>query len=311
MAGPEMMIQLRDDAVPYYVNGARPIPFSERAEVKSTLDRLVSKKVIVPVTDASEWAAPLVVIGSAKYGKIRLCVDHTRLNKFILWPTHPTRTPRDAVAEIDSECRFYTSFDAANGYYQIPLHPSCQHLTTFMTPWGRYKFLRASMGLSCSGDEYNRRADVAFAGVSNTVRVVDDLLRFDRTFSAHVAGVCAVLQAARVAGITFSREKFRFARDRISWVGYEIRHGGVTIEEAKLKALSQFPRPTNISELRSFMGLVEQLAGFSSEVAAAKGPLRPLLSTRNPYVWTTDHEQAFDAVKLALISPPVVVQFDQ
>jgi hypothetical protein len=59
------------------------------------------------------------------------------------------------------------------------------------------------------------------------------------------------------------------------------------------------------------MGLVEQLAGFSSEVAAAKGPLRPLLSTRNPYVWTTDHEQAFDAVKLALISPPVVVQFDQ
>jgi hypothetical protein len=58
MAGPEMMIQLRDDAVPYYVNGARPIPFSERAEVKSTLDRLVSKKVIVPVTDASEWAAP-------------------------------------------------------------------------------------------------------------------------------------------------------------------------------------------------------------------------------------------------------------
>jgi hypothetical protein len=63
--------------------------------------------------------------------KIRLCVDHTRLNKFILRPTHPTRTPRDAVAEIDSECRFYTIFDAANGYYQIPLHPSCQHLTTF------------------------------------------------------------------------------------------------------------------------------------------------------------------------------------
>jgi hypothetical protein len=136
---------------------------------------------------------------------------HTRLNKFVLRPTHPTRTPRDVVAEIDSECRFYTSFDAANGYYQIPLHPSSQHLTTFMTPWGRYKFLRAYMGLSCSGDKYNRRADVAFAAVSNTVRVVDDLLRFDRTFPEHVRGVCEVLQAARDAGITFSKEKFRFA----------------------------------------------------------------------------------------------------
>ena len=148
MVGPDMIIQLRDDAVPYYVNGARPIPFSDRPAVKSKLDNLVSQGVIVPVTEASEWAAPLVVIRNAKTGKIRICVDHTRLNKFVLRPTHPTRTPRDAVAEIDSECRFYTSFDAANGYYQIPLHPSCQHLTTFMTPWGRYKFLRASMGLS-------------------------------------------------------------------------------------------------------------------------------------------------------------------
>jgi hypothetical protein len=58
------------------------------------------------------------------------------------------------------------------------------------------------------------------------------------------------------------------------------------------------------------MGLVEQLAGFSTEVAAAKAPLRPLLSTRNPYLWTADHDQAFEAVKLALVSPPVLVHFD-
>ncbi len=142
------------------------------------------------------------------------------------------------------------------------------------------------------------------------MRVVDDLLRFDRTFPAHVAGVCAVLQAARTAGITFSKEKFRFAQPRISWVGYDIRHGGITIEEEKLKALSHFPKPTNVSDLRSFMGLVEQLAGFSTEVAAAKSPLRPLLSTRNPFVWTEDHDRSFEAVKLALVSPPVLVHFD-
>lgn len=179
-----------------------------------------------------------------------------------------------------------------------------------MTPWGRYKFLRAPMGLCSSGDEYNRRADMAFAAIPNTVRVVDDLLRFDRTFPAHVAGVCAILLAARKAGITFSKEKFKFARSHLSWVGYDIQHGGISIEKEKLNALSQFPRPTNISELRSFMGLVEQLAGFSTEVAAAKGPLRPLLSTRNPFIWTPDHEQAFENVKLALVSPPVLVHFE-
>jgi hypothetical protein len=310
MAGPDMVIQLRDDAVPYYVNGARPIKFGDRPEVKGLLDALVAKKVIEPVSDASEWAAPLVVIRNAKTGKLRLCVDQTRLNKFVMRQIHPTRTPRDAVAEVDSECRFFTSLDAANGYFQIPLHPSIQHLTVFMTPWGRYKFLRAPMGLCSSGDEYNRRADMAFAALPNTVRVVDDLLRFDRTFPAHVAGVCAILMAARKAGITSSKEKFKFSRSRLSWVGYDIQHGGISIEKEKLNALSQFPRPTNISELRSFMGLVEQLAGFSTEVAAAKGPLRPLLSTRNPFIWTPDHEKAFDNVKLALVSPPVLVHFE-
>lgn len=217
MVGPDMVIQLRDDAVPYYVNGARPIAFGDRAEGKNLLDDLVAKNVIVPVSEASEWAAPLVVVRNANSGQLRICVDHTLLNKFVLQPMHLTRTPRDAVAKIDSECRYLTSCDAVNRYYQIPLHPYSQHLTTFMTPWGRYKFLRASMVLCFSGDEYNRQTYMAFGSLSNTVEVVDDLLRFDRTFPAHVAGVCAIHQVARAAGITFSRGNFCFARSRLSW----------------------------------------------------------------------------------------------
>ena len=144
------------------------------------------------------------------------CVDLTKLNHHVQRPTHPTRTPRD-VAEIDGQARFFSTFDATNGYFQIPLHPDSQHLTTFMTPWGRYKFLRAPMGLCSSGDEYNRRADMAFAQVTNTVRVVDDILRFDSNFVDHVKGVRAVLTAARNAGITLSPKKFKFAQQTVQW----------------------------------------------------------------------------------------------
>jgi hypothetical protein len=97
--------------------------------------------------------------------------------------------------------------------------------------------------------------------------------------------VCALLQAARKACITLNLEKFQFAQPKVSWVGYEIQHGGFTADPSKLQAISRFPRPKNITEPRSFMGLVEQLAEFSSDVAAAKGPLRPLLSSRNLYTW--------------------------
>ena len=82
------------------------------------------------------------------------------------------------------------------------------------------------MGCVASGDEFNRRADAAFSGVRQIVRVVDDILRFDRTFPSHVEGVCAVLQAAMDAGITLDLEKFKFSRRKINWVGYDIQRGG-------------------------------------------------------------------------------------
>jgi hypothetical protein len=77
-----------------------------------------------------------------------------------------------------------------------------------------------------------------------------------------VKGVRAVLTAARNAGITLSPKKFKFARQTVQWAGYQIQQGGIAVDPEKLKAISEFPRPTNITELRSFMGLVEQLAGF-------------------------------------------------
>lgn len=113
-----------------------------------------------------------------------MCVDHNRLNRYVRRPTYPVRTPRDAVSEIDSETVYFSCFDATNGYFKNTLDEASQHLTVFMTPWGRYKYLRASMGLSCSSDEFNRRVDAAFSHLSNIVRTVDDLLRFDRSFSA-------------------------------------------------------------------------------------------------------------------------------
>lgn len=94
------------------------------------------------------------------------------------------------------------------------------------------------MGLFLSSDEYNRRADMAYQGAHNTVRVVDELLRFDSSFSEHVAGVCAVLSAARSAGITFSWKKFHFARPQVQWV--RIHQGGVTANPDKLRPFRIF-----------------------------------------------------------------------
>jgi hypothetical protein len=86
--------------------------------------------------------------------------------------------------------------------------------------------------------------------------------------------------------------------------------GKLAANPEKLSAIADFPRPVNITQLRSFLGFVGQLADFPDEISAAAGPLRPLLRQGNQFVWSADQEKAFETVKRALISPPVLANFD-
>ena len=96
----------------------------------------------------------------------------------------------------------------------------------------------------------------------------------------------------------------------MGFAGYVLDSNGVAPDPSKVETIVKFPRPTNITELRSFMGMVVQLADFSSEISATAGPLRPLLRTDVPFNWTDDHEKSFESVKKALVSPPILATFD-
>lgn len=196
------------------------------------------------------------------------------------------------------------------GYWQVSLDEESQHLTTFMTPWGRYKFLRATMGLVSAGDEYCRRTDAAMGDVSNMVKSVDDILVYGENLKDHLRDARALLTACRKNKITLSKKKLQIAVNQSQWGGYVISEKRVSADPAEVDAIANFPRPNNITDLRSFMGLVQQLSDFSTDISRSAVPLRPLLKSSNLFTWNSDHESAFDEVKKALCSPPVLTQFD-
>lgn len=94
------------------------------------------------------------------------------------------------------------------------------------------------MGLCSSDNEYNRLSGAAFVTLKNMVRVVDDILRFDRSFPSHAEGVFAILQAARAEKIPLNADKFKFAQKKVVWADYEDQHGCVTVDSSKLKAIA-------------------------------------------------------------------------
>ncbi|XP_065182282.1 uncharacterized protein LOC135812991 [Sycon ciliatum] len=305
MCGKPMDIILEDDAKPHRVYTARPIAHAYREQVKTQLDNMVEEGIIETVSEPCDWCHPIVVVDKKNSSEKRLTVDLQSLNRQVKRPTHPMQNARDVLSGIGT-ARWFTKFDARHGYWQVPLSESAKSLTTFITPWGRYRFCRNPQGLVSAGDEYNRRTDAAFDRLTHLIKVVDDGLVHDESFSDHVAHVRAVLTRAREHGITLSQKKFVFAAPEVEFCGFHVSSNGYTVPADKTSALQHFNLPTNRTDLRSFLGLVNQCGEFTPRISELAAPLRPLLKTTNEFVWDDVHTAAFNATKSELISPPTL-----
>lgn len=169
MTGPPMRIHLKDDAKPFAIYTPRLIPLAYQDDVKKELEAMVAQGIITPVGDQpSPWCHPLVAVAKP-IGGIRITTDLSKLNSQVERPAHPSPSPFSAIRSIDPSSRYFTTMDALCGYWQIPLAEEDQALTTFITPYGRYRYLRSPMGFSASGDAYCMRGDMALQGDRKSV----------------------------------------------------------------------------------------------------------------------------------------------
>ena len=238
-------------------------------------------------------------------------MDLSRLNRYVKRERYQSSTPAQAVADIAAEeAKVFTKLDALKGYHQCPLDEASQILTTFITPFGRFQFLRAPFGISSISEHYNRRMDEAFAGLEGYRRIVDDVVIFDKDKEQHESHVRQFLQRCSKRRITLNAEKWEYARSEVDFAGYHLSASGYRVDSSIVAAITRFPTPTSRTDIRSFVGLVNQLSASTPAVAGLLAPLRPLLSTKNEFLWSAALSDAFESVKQALTSPPTLSFFD-
>ena len=219
MHGPAVSIELQADAKPSCVHSSRPISYAFRAQIKAQLDEMVAAHIIEPVSEPSSWCHPIVIVDKKGTSEKRITVDFKKLNYQVKRPAHPVKTARDVVAGTGS-AKYFSKLDARHGYWQVHLTESAKEMTTFITPYGRYRYLRNPQGLISTGGEFNWRTDSAFAGLPNFVKIVYDCLIHDTDLETHLSHVLVVLTRAREHGITLSAKKFVFGAESVDFCGY-------------------------------------------------------------------------------------------
>ena len=185
-------------------------------------------------------------------GKVRSVVDLVELNKYVERPTHPFPAPRDIIAQIPSTSKCFAVFDALHGYWQIPLDEESKPLTTFITEFGRYRYLHAPMGLTSSGDEFCALTDKALSGIPGVHKLVDDILFYGEDHEELLDRIRQVFKRCQEWGITLSKDKYQYGSE-VKFAGFIINGDGTKPDPKLAAAISEFPAPTDLTNLRSFM----------------------------------------------------------
>ncbi len=285
----------------------RRVPIALQEEVSKELGRMVSEGILEPI-DASEWVSNMVVVRKPT-GGVRICCDLSEVNKAVVADKYPLPTIEDLSRDM-AGARFFSKLDLKWGYLQVPLDPECRSITAMITPVGLFQWTRLPPGLCSAPSCFQKILSIILKGCTGTVNLLDDILVCGRSQREHDERLHDVLCRLRTARVRLHGDKTVFSVPELDFVGLHVSAKGVSPLQSNVEAVQQIPQPTNVRLLRSFMGSVGFYMRFIPEFAATAEPLYELLRSSTPWRWTPQCTEAFEALKHALTSEPVLVHFD-
>ena len=258
----------------------------------------------------SAWAAPVLVVPK-KDGAFRTVVDYRGLNSKLRKEENPVPRISDVLDSMGG-AKFFSTMDLTSGYYQLGVKEADRHKTAFTTPFGLYEFNRCPQGISNAVPTFQRTMELLLRGLLGVCVLVylDDIIVYSQTFDQHVKELKSVLARVREAGMTLKLRKCRFGWDSVEYLGHMITDQGIRVCEDKVLAVRAFPVPTGVTKVRSFLGIANFYRRFIRGFSLVARPLYDLTKKAVPFHWGRPEQDAFDGLKDALTTAPVLVHPD-
>lgn len=305
--GSPVAIHIKPGANPRFLK-ARPVPFALKERVEKEIDRLQREGVLRPVS-FSEWATPVVPIVK-KTGEIRLCGDYrSTVNEATESDTYPMPTANEVFATVAGG-KFFTTLDLDRAYTQVTVDDNTAKLLTLNTCKGLYTVHRLAFGVKACPGIFQRLMTSLLAGIPGVAVLIDDIIIGGRTILEMQERLDQVLNRIEKAGLRLNKNKCKFAKERVEFLGFVIDAEGIHPAPSKVESIVKTPAPTNKKELQAFLGLYNFYERFVPHKATLLEPLHRLLDADKSWKWTQSEQSAFETAKKLLTYDVTLVHYD-
>ena len=294
-----------------------------REEFKKTLDEQLEAKLIEPSN--SPWSSPINIVGK-KDGGIRITQDYRLLNEVTVKDAYPLPVIDHMFAKL-SQSSYYTKIDCFSGFYQIKLDQESKPLTAFSCEYGLFQFRVMPMGLTNAPATFQRVMNEVFKDLIDENKVIvfiDDFLVHSPDRESHLKNIMAVTNRLKTNGIKVKLNKCVPLARNIKFLGHVVSHNSIRPDFEKIAAIKNFPVPTNLERLQSFMGLANQYRKYIKSYAKLAQPIYELMLTnhldssyrnkngtikskRVTIEWNEESLVAFENLKSAICSDNVLI----
>ena len=278
---------------------------AELQEVRKQLEELTELGFIRPST--SPYGAPILFVRK-KDGTLRMCIDYRALNKVTIKNRYPLPRIDELLDQLHGST-IWTSLDCASGYHQVRMHEDSIAKTAFRTRYGSFEFLVLPFGLTNAPSAFMAWMHSILRPFIDkfVVCFLDDILIASRTPDEHLAHLEQVFQALSANKVLLKASKCKIATSHVDFLGHTLTPQGIAVDQRKVAAVQQWPRPGNVHDVRSFIGLVGFYRRFISGFSRLAAPLTELTKANQPWCWASEQQHAFESLKNALTSAPVLL----
>ena len=295
------------------------LPLKHREWVQKELETLERAGVIV--RSISPWASPIVIVPKkiepGEPPRKRLCVDYRVINSLLpeVQKAHSkakgvlTLVPLPQIDHIYARLRgskIFSTFDLRSGYHHMELSLEARAKSAFVTPMDKFEFTRCPFGLSQAPAYFQRLINKVIKGLPFAFGYLDDVLIHSPDIETHLQHMRIFFQRLREADLKLKDSKCNYFKTHVQYLGHLVSGKGIRPLPEKLDSIKKMPAPTTPKEIKQFLGLVGYYRKFIPRFADIARPMTNLTKQDIPFEWTIQCQAAFETLKEAIITSPIL-----